>query len=191
MKLLAHAVRLLVVGACWPALLHAAVEPPPTVIESSGLTEMISTDTETTFTFRDHVIVTGNNIRITCDLLVVVARRTGDVAATLGKQENFKSLVATGHVTILQTEREATCGRAEVFPGDDKVVLSENPVVRDTGNHSEATGPRMILYRGQRRAVIEAEPGAPSRITLPGLKDLGYDKSAPATDTAPKPESPK
>jgi hypothetical protein len=56
--------------------------------------------------------------------------------------------------------------------------------------HYEASGPRMILYRGQRRAVIEGTPGQRTHITLPPIKDLGFgsqtpDTSVPATP-APK-----
>jgi hypothetical protein len=118
-----------------------AVPPMPTVIES-GSAEMVSTEKETTFTFRNGVTVIGTNMKITCENLEVIARRTGDPAATFGKQENFKSLVATGDVRIFQSDREATCDRAEVFPGDDKVVLTGNPKVRSTDGQYQASGPR-------------------------------------------------
>ena len=78
---------------------------------------------------------------------------------------------------IVQGDRIATCGRAEVFPGEDKVVLSENPSIRSTDDQYAASGPRMVLYRGQRRAVIEGESGVGTRIVLPALRDLGYDKN--------------
>src|SRR5215212_5323177 len=104
-----------------PASPTAPATPPvPTVIDS-GSAEMVSTEKETTFTFRNGVTVTGTNLKMTCDHLEVVARRSGDPAATFGKQENFKSLVATGNVYIVQSDREASCDRAEVIPGDDKV----------------------------------------------------------------------
>src|SRR5688572_6805188 len=114
-----------------------AIPLAPTVIES-GSAEMVSTEKETTFTFRNGVTVTGTNLKITCENLEVIARRTGDPTATFGKQENFKSLVATGNVHIVQSDREATCDRAEVFPGDDKVVLTGNPKVRSTDGQYQA-----------------------------------------------------
>jgi lipopolysaccharide export system protein LptA len=171
------------------AAIHAA-EEPPTVIESNT-GEMVSSETESTFTFRENVVVTGTNIKITCDQLVVIANRTGDVKATLGKQDKFKSLVATGHVRILQNDREAVCDRAEVFPGEDKVVLTGHPSVRSLDGQYRADGPRLVLYRGERRAVIEGGPTERTHITLPPLKDLGYgkegEKNAPST---PNPGSP-
>ncbi len=171
----------------------AVVTPPvPTVIES-GSADAISTATETTFTFRDKVTVTATNLKLTCDELVVVAKRSGDPQATLGKQENFKSLIATGNVRILQGDRESLCARAEVYPGEDRVELTGNPVVRSPKEGWEQTGHKMILYRGQRRAVVEGTATERTRLVLPALKDLGDlgqdDKKkkadAPASGSAP------
>lgn len=176
-----------------------AVPLVPTVIES-GAAEMVSTDKETTFTFSKGVTVTGTNLKMTCEHLEVIARRTGDAAATFGKQENFKSMIATGKVHIVQNDREATCDRAEVFPGDDKVILTGDPKVRSVDGQYQASGPKMELLRGERRARIIAEPGQRPRITLPALKDLGYEKekekkkapakSEPPATTAPEPAAP-
>jgi len=183
---LAHA--LLAVLLCVSLTAHsqtATTPPPPTIIECAGPSELISTDTETTATFRDSVVVTGNNLSLHCDFLKVVATRKGDPTATLGQYGNFKSLVATGNVRIVQGDREATCGRAEVFPGEDRIVLSENPVVRSLDGEYSATGPQLVLHRGQRRAVIEGTADAPARITLPPIKDLGFDDepAAPRAET--------
>lgn len=151
----------------------AVVTPPvPTVIES-GSADAISSATETTFTFRNKVTVTATNLKLTCDELVVVAKRSGDPQATLGKQENFKSLIATGNVRILQGDRESLCARAEVYPGEDRVELTGNPVVRSPKEGWEQTGHKMILYRGQRRAVVEGTATERTRLVLPALKDLG------------------
>jgi lipopolysaccharide export system protein LptA len=158
-----------------PAAAAAPATPPVETEIVSGAAEMVSTDKETTFTFTKGVTVTATNLSITCDELVVVARRSGDPAATLGKQDNFKSLIATGRVRIVQGDREATCGRAAVYPGEDRVELTDGPVVRSIKEGWTQTGPKMVLYRGQRRAVIEGTPGERPRLTLPPLKDLGYE----------------
>lgn len=172
--------------AAAPAL--PAQEVQPTVIVSEQL-DMSSTDTHTTFLFSRQVVVTGTNLRLTCDRLEVVTSRKGDPTATIGKLGRFKSLIAQGNVRIVQSDREAACGRAEVLPDDDKIILTESPVVRDLANGATATGPRMVLYRGERRAVIEGAESDPSHIVLPAIKDLGFDKdpkSAPAPAEAPK-----
>ena len=49
--------------------------PVDTVIESKGPLEMVSTETTSTFTFSDEVVITATNLRLTCDKLVVVTRR--------------------------------------------------------------------------------------------------------------------
>lgn len=182
--------RLILAAFAFSSVLRAE-EPPPTIIECAGLSETVATDTETIATFRDKVVVIGNNIKVTCDFLKVVASRKGDPKATIGKFGYFKSLVATGHVKITQGDREATCGQAEIFPGEERVVLSRLsktdpfPTVRSTDDQYTATGPRMILYRGERRATIEPEDGVGGQITLPPIKDLGFSKDKPAETPAP------
>ena len=37
----------------------------------------------------------------------------------------------------------------------------------------------MVLYRGQRRAVIEGTPSQRSHISLPAIKDLGFPSEKP------------
>ncbi len=161
-------------------LLAAAQSATPqnTVIESDGPGEMISTDTETKITFRDNVRVTGTNMKLTCDYLEVVVIRTGDKSATLGKLDKFKSMLATGNVHMIQGDREAACGRAVVLPGEDKVVLTEHPVLVDRDEGRRAEGKVITLLRAQRQAIIEQPV-----ITAPPLKDLGVD-------AAPKPAAP-
>jgi lipopolysaccharide export system protein LptA len=154
------------------AVVHAA-DPQTTTIDSDGA-ESISTDTETTTTFHDNVFAKGNDITLSCDALKVIATRIGDKSATLGKYGKFRYLLATGNVRIVQGDRIATCGRAEVFPGEDRIVLTENPAVSIDSEGYKATGPRMILYRGQRRAVIEGGPHERTHISLPAIKDLGF-----------------
>jgi lipopolysaccharide export system protein LptA len=165
-----------------PAATAPATPPVPTVIES-GSAEMVSTEKETTFRFSNGVTVTATNMKLTCDYLEVVARRSGDPAATIGKQEDFKSLIATGAVRIVQSDREATCERAEVFPDEDRVVLTGNPIVRSLDGQYQASGPKMVLHRGERRAQIIGEAGERPRISLPPLKDLGYEKELPRKKT--------
>jgi lipopolysaccharide export system protein LptA len=157
-----------------------AADPKLTTVESDSA-ESTSTDAETTATFHDEVVATGNDMTLTCDFLKVIATRIGEKSATLGKYGKFKYMLATGHVRIVQGDRVATCGRAEVFPGEDRIVLTESPVVRIESEHYEASGPRMILYRGQRRAVIESSPGQRAKITLPAIKDLGFPTDKPGT----------
>ncbi len=151
-----------------------------TVIESDGPGEMVSTDTETTITFRDNVRVTGTNMKLSCDYLEVVVVRTGDKTATLGKLDKFRSMLATGNVRMIQGEREAACGRAEVRPEEEKVVLSGSPVVVDHDQNTRIAGEKITMLRGQRKVEVEKPI-----LTAPPIKDLGVDKS-PVPAEAPK-----
>jgi lipopolysaccharide export system protein LptA len=152
-----------------------------TVIESDGRLDMVSTDTETTITFRDNVRVTGTNMKLTCDYLEVVVIRTGDKSATVGTLDRFRSMLATGNVRMIQGFREAACGRAEVLPQEEKVVLTGNPVVvdHDQGG-SRIAGERIEMLRGKRQVIVDKPI-----LTAPPIKDLGADKS-PAPAPAPK-----
>ncbi len=156
-----------------------AADPQDTTIESTSA-ESVSSDTETTTTFHDQVVAVGNDLTLSCDYLKVVATRIGDKSVTLGKYGKFRYMLATGHVRIVQGDRIATCGRAEVFPGEDRIVLTEEPVVEIASEGYKASGPRMVLYRGQRRAVIEGMPGQHVHVSLPAIKDLGSLGEKPA-----------
>ena len=156
-----------------------AAEPQVTTVDSVSL-ESVSTDTETTTVCRDEVVAVGNDMTLHCDYLKVVATRVGDKSVTLGKYGNFKYLLATGHVVIVQGDRVATCGRAEVFPGEDRIVLTETPVVEIKSEGYRVSGPRMVLYRGQRRAVVEGTQAERSHISLPPIKDLGFPAEKPS-----------
>ena len=165
-----------------------AVPLVPTVITSTKM-EMWSTDTETRSVFEENVVVTGSNIRITCDKLDVTATRLDDPknkGATLGTLEKFKTLIATGNVHIIQGDREVTCGRAEVFPAEDRVVLTEKPVVIDSSGPYVATGTRIVLLRGERRIF-----GDNIKLQGPPIRDLGFDKDKPMQSPAPLPRLPK
>ena len=166
----------------------SAVPIVPTVITSTKM-EMWSTDTETRSIFNENVVVTGTNIRITCDKLDVTASRLDDDKnkdATVGTLEKFKTLVATGNVHIIQGDREVTCGRAEVFPAEDRVVLTEKPVVIDSSGPYVATGTRIVLLRGERRLF-----GENIKLQGPPMRDQGPDKDKPMQPPVSLPRLPK
>lgn len=183
MKLTRFVLLLVLSGAFFSAAALRADEPPATVI-TADKSEVWSTETgaaETHGYFEGNVVVTGNNLKITCDRLDILATRIGDKTITVGNLEKFKYLLAVGKVRITQGDREANCGRAEVFPRDDKVVLTENPVVVDHGGPATWVGTKLVLLRGERRVL-----GENVKITFPPIKDLGFDKN----QAAPKPEVP-
>ena len=163
----------------------AEPEGPSTIITAQNL-DMQSTDDESTFLFTGLVTVLGNNMKLTCDRLEAVTfRAQKDIIqdkdkTSLGQVGKFKSLMATGRVRIEQGDRVATCGRAVVLPGEERITLTEDPMVRD--GESTAVGEKITLLRGERRAIIDR-----ARITLPTIKDLGFLKGAPAPATTAAP----
>lgn len=192
MKSLSRWYPFLFAGACLMAGLAVgqAAEEATTNIKCDGAGEMVSTDTETTITFNDNVVVTGTNLKLTCDYLQVVVLRTGDPTATIGKLNKFGSLLATGNVVITQGDREAACGRAEVLPEQDRIILSENPVIVDRDTDTRTVGDKITLLRGERKVIVEK-----LKLTGPPIKDLGFDKTekppepaaTPPTGSAPQP----
>lgn len=146
--------------------------------------EMWSVGDETRGICTGSVTLVGTDLKIVCDRLEFTAQGVGDKTATLPSLDKFKYMLATGHVIIVQSEREATCGRAEVLPREDKVVLTENPVLIDHGTDWTSAGEKITLLRGERRVIVDK-----SRVTGPALKNLSYD-AAPSTmpaDGAAKP----
>lgn len=134
------------------ASLAAKEAPPPVPTEiTSEHFESRSTDTEMTTLFTGEVVVTGTNLRITCDRIEVISLRVGEESQVVARQNRFKSLIATGRVKIVQGDREALCGRAVVLPGDDKITLTDHPVVIDHGANITWTGDNLMLLRGERR----------------------------------------
>lgn len=167
------------------ALLAQSVEPQPTVIISEHF-DMKSSDTETTSIFDGNVVVSGTNMKLTCDHLEVVAlRNKAEVTATIGKVERFKSLIATGSVHIVQGDREAACGKAVVLPGDNKITLTDRPVVTDRGVGWTWTGDELLLLRGERQVR-----GTNVKIVGPPVKDLGFDKDKKIDPAAETPKQP-
>ena len=143
--------------------------------------EMWSIGNETRGVCTGSVTLVGTDLKIICDRLEFVALGIGDKSSTLPTLDKFKYMLATGHVVITQADREATCGRAEVLPHEDKVVLTENPVLIDKATDWTSAGEKITLLRGERRVIVDK-----SRVTGPAIRDLGYDKSplpAPAANS--------
>jgi len=164
---------------------RAPVAPVPTELRAHHL-EMTSTDSETFVIANGDVILTGTNLRITCDRLEITALRIGDKTATVGNLEKIKYILAIGKVRIVQGDREATCQRAEVFPRDEKVVLTEDPVIVDSSNGFVAAGEKITLLRGKREVFVDKP-----RFTGPPVGDLSATAkpkpAAPATAPATPP----
>ena len=168
-------------GATATAQIVNPLTEKDTVLTADDL-DMRSTPTETTAICTGNVVLEGTNMKITCDRLEIVASRLGDRDATIGEFKGFKSLIATGNVHLVQGDREATCGRAEVLPLEEKVILSTDPVVRDSSSGFIAAGRRITLFRGERRLKVEAP-----RLTASPIQDLGPGVEDALSESTPAP----
>ena len=176
---------LLLCSAGFALVLSArAAEPVPrkTTLDCEHA-EMWSVGAESRGICTGSVTLVGTDLKILCDKLEFTAVGVGDKTATLPTLDKFKYMLATGHVVIIQGDREVTCGRAEVLPREDKVVLTENPVLIDHGTDWTTKGDKMTMLRGERRIIVEK-----SQVTGPALKGFGEDKSLlpPASVSLPK-----
>jgi lipopolysaccharide export system protein LptA len=193
MKLLLCLCLLLWVANVTRAQSTSAIVTPVKTIITSQKANIWSNEagTESHGIFTGNVVITGTNLRITCDRLDVTAEgqnspapdgTTAVKSGTADNVEKFKIIIAQGRVQIIQGDREANCERAEVLPREGKIVLSGKPVVVDHGNKSVITGEPLVLLKNERRVH-----GDNVQITFPEIPDLGFDKNAPA----PKPDAAK
>jgi lipopolysaccharide export system protein LptA len=156
-----------------------AIEPQATTLNCQHM-DMWSEGEETKAICTGQVTLTGTNMQILCDRLELTATRLGQNTGAVPTLEKFRYLLATGHVSITQGSRVATCGRAEVLPREEKVVLTEDPVVIDKATNFVSAGERITMLRGQERVEVEKP-----RLTGPPIRDLGFDRSKPAATEDP------
>lgn len=129
------------------------------------------------------VTLTGTDLKIVCDRLEIIALGRPDEKSTVPILERFKYLLATGGVNIVQGDREAICGRAEVFPLENKIELTEKPVIKDHGTDWTGSGSKITMFRGERRVRIEQ-----TELEGPPIKHLGFDPKQPAPTPNAAPE---
>ncbi len=142
---------------------------------TSDRVEMVSSEVTNQFFFYGNVKVIGTNLKVACDELEVIASRAPQSSpqATVGQIGAIVLIIAKGNVKIEQAGRVATSGRAELFPRDGKVILTDKPVVTDA--QGVVSGHRMTLLKGERRALVEGGPsGDRPKVTLPTIPDMGF-----------------
>jgi lipopolysaccharide export system protein LptA len=163
--------------AAAPAL--AAAEPATdTTISSENATSVRQGD-RTVMVCTGDVVVTSGELRVTCDYLKAITLPPAQGAP--GGQPSFQYLLATGHVHIVQGDRDATCGRAEMFPPEGKVVLTGNPVLTDPAKGTRAAYDRLVLWRDG------STEGTGFHAVAPPLKELQLGAGAPPSPAPPHP----
>jgi lipopolysaccharide export system protein LptA len=156
----------------------SASEMTNTIITSDGPLEGKNDGVSSYFVLTDNVRLTGTNLVVTCDKLEVFADQIGDRSATVGKPGDIRRIVATGHVVISQEGRKATAGRVEVLPREDKIVLTEDPVV--TQGQIVRAGETITFLRGEQKLIVDKP-----KLTGPPMRNLGFaPQPGAATDAS-------
>ena len=128
---------------------------------------------ENRFTFIGNVSIKGDSLDVTCDNMTVVSKKNVTDTGSVGKIGKIEYILAIGNVKIIQGSRVAMAGRAQILPLESKVILENSPTVIDGG--SVVTGYRMILLKGEKKAIVEGGPdGERPSVSLPDIPDLGY-----------------
>ena len=134
--------------------------------------EMVSGDEMSEFHLLGNVTVMGTNLNLTGDELHITAVKKGDKDATVTELRKIMKIIVVGNVKLKQAGRSAESGRAEFFPEDKKVLLTDNPVVTDA--QGTVSGEEIEWFHGQRKAVVRGGQQR-VRVTLAPIPDLGYD----------------
>lgn len=156
-----------------------------TVITGDHL-EMLSGDEKSEFHITGRVQVTGTNLRLTCDELHITSVKRGDPSDTIGKIGKVTEIIAIGNVRVEQKGRSASGGRAEFFPEEGKVLLTDRPMVTDA--QGTVSGTEIEWFHGQRRALVRGGEHR-VKVTLPQLPDLGPGPAVPEDAAADQTES--
>lgn len=146
--------------------------------------EMESGDSQSEFHLLGNVTVVGTNLNLSGDELHITAQKKGAKDATVTTMGQITQIIAVGNVKIRQEGRIAEAGRAEFYPEEKKVLLTDNPMVTDA--QGTVSGEEIEWFHGQRRAQVR---GGTQRVVvkLDSMPDLGYDPDQsdpePADDT--------
>lgn len=160
------------------------LESKPTVITSDKQWLVGGTESDRYF-FEGDVKAVGTDMDVSCDKAEVGIRKRKGGGHSINKIDLY------GNVNLSSGLKAATCGKAEIFPEDEMVVLSEDPVVIDREDNTRVSGPRMVYNRGRRSMTVEAEEpaqNAPTEERRTFIPDFEDDETLePETKTPPRP----
>ncbi len=136
------------------------------------------------------VKVTATNLVITCNQIEVFTdakeKKEND---SIGDFSSIQKVIATGNVRIVQEERIATAGRAEVLPNEDVILLDKDPIVYQGAITIDGTGAQLKIHRGNGQVEMIGDSTHKVRITGPAIQDFGFEDDG-ETIVPPEPEDP-
>ncbi len=111
-------------------------------------------DGKKTVLFAGNVDAVRGGFRMRSDRLMVYYVGQPTQGVTESGQAKIEKIVATGNVKITRDEGGlATADKAVYYQGEEKVILTGNPVVQQGGDFVE--GSRVILFLNEKRSIVE------------------------------------
>lgn len=136
--------------------------PSPMVIKSKSL-EL--DDQKKEVTFRGSVHATRDDFEIDCDQMLVRYDASSKASGEDMAGARIKEIVATGRVVIRRVQGGvATAERAVFFQGDEKVVLTGKPVVKQGNDLVE--GEKITIFLKENRSVVEGSQDSQVRAVI-------------------------
>ncbi len=128
----------------------------PMVIRADSL---VVDDSNKMITFSGQVSAERQDFTIECDKMIIYYESSGSKSksseAPMGSK--IKKIVAEGHVKIRRSEGgEALARHAEYYEGEDKVILTGQPMVKQGQNFVK--GDRITIFLKENRSVVESSP---------------------------------
>ncbi|OHE72890.1 MAG: hypothetical protein A2Y14_04460 [Verrucomicrobia bacterium GWF2_51_19] len=139
---------------------------------TSDHVEMVTEPTQNVFHFTGNVKVSGTDLRAEGDSMTVYsAHKEGQSSAGIG---SIDKIFAKGSVLIVQTEREARAGSAEIYPTEGRLVLMDSPEVKE--KDGIVRGEKIVFVKGEHRAIVEgAGPTQRATVLLPNMAHVDID----------------
>lgn len=114
------------------------------------------------------VVAVQDKIEISADEIIIhfgKEKGASSGASTLmGDTGSIKSIVAAGHVIIIQEDRRATCERVIFDQEQDTVTLEGNP--RIFSDRDQLSGSRIVVHIRQERVEVEGSSQERVRVTV-------------------------
>lgn len=139
-----------------------------------------------------NVKMTATNLQITCNQIEVFTDiKDKDGNESIGDISSINRIIATGNVRIVQDQRTATAGLAEVLPNEDFILLDKDPILYQGSITIDGTGAQLRIHRGNGRIEWVGDPNNKIHISAPPIKDLGFEENKDNIAPAQQEEIPK
>jgi len=113
-------------------------------------------------TFSGHVVATQDDWVLTSDVLTFYFEKAKEKSDGVGSRQiegggEISRIEAGGNVRITQGERIVTGEKAIFYRGEQKIIVTGDPVLREGDNIIE--GDRVIVFLEEKRGVVEGTKG--------------------------------